>query len=430
VRLFAAAASVALLLVPSASAAIFGKAADIPLGKQPVTVAIGDATGDSLPDIVTANASVPGMTILPGRGDGSFEKPIKHGEVSGARAFAFGDFDTDGSEDLAVAIPSAILIYSTQDGDLVRRRTLAVPASSALATGDIDSDGNPDLVAVSATRQVVTVLHGNGDGTFEAPVDYPVGEPASSLVLADLTGDEFPDIVVAGPRLSELASAGDGFFEPYQLIPGPGGLRSVAADDLDSDSDIDLVGVGGQNQAFAFLNDGEGGFTASSTYRTGLTPVAAALADVDSDGSPDLLTVNRGSNDLSILRGVDNGTLLPQIRVKLGRTPVALSVGDFDQDGRFDLVVANKLSKSVTVLINGRSAPQPTVCLVPRVVKQTLAVARANVIRGHCTLGAVRRKYSKRIRRGRVIAQSPVPGVRAPEDAPVALVVSRGPKKR
>jgi beta-lactam-binding protein with PASTA domain len=81
------------------------------------------------------------------------------------------------------------------------------------------------------------------------------------------------------------------------------------------------------------------------------------------------------------------------------------------------------------VLLTGADAPQPTVCLVPRVVRRKLAVARELVTRAHCTVPRVQRKYSRRVRRNRVIAQAPVPGARAPEGTPVALVVSRGPRR-
>jgi hypothetical protein len=204
-------------------------------------------------------------------------------------------------------------------------------------------------------------------------------------------------------------------------------LRSIAADDLNDDSSADLVAVGGTNRLDVLLNDGEGRFPATATYRVGAGAIAVALDDADLDGELDVLTVNRGSDDVSILPGLGDGTLGAESRTRVGRAPVALSTGDLDYaDGPVDLVVANRVSKSVTVLLNGDDTPQPIVCLVPRVVRHTLASARALVARAHCVLGAVRRRPSSRVARGRVIAQSPVPGARAPRGAAVAVVVSRG----
>jgi hypothetical protein len=430
VRILAAAAcSVALLLVPLAAGATFGRTAEIPLVKQPVKVLIGDATQDGVQDVVLANATAPSMSILPGRGDGSFEKPLEHPEAAGARAFVFGDFNGDGADELAVATPTAIQIYAGVDGNLTRQHTYPVQGATSLTTGDFDGDGNLDLVATSATQAVVFVLHGVGDGTFDPPTQVAIGSPATATVVADFNNDSAPDIAAAGAGLSILYGNGDGTFAPYQAIPGPKGLRAIAAEDLDSDSFTDLVVTGGLNQVFVLMNDGQGGFPTATPYKVGGTPVGLALDDLDVDGTADIVTVNRGTNDISILLGNGDGTFHPATRVKVGRTPTALSVGDLNGEGRTDLVVANAKSKSITVLMNGIDAPQPIVCLVPRVARKTFAVAKGIVTSAHCAVAPIHRVYSNRVRRGRVIAQSPVPGVRAPEGTLVTLVVSRGPKR-
>ena len=150
---------------------------------------------------------------------------------------------------------------------------------------------------------------------------------------------------------------------------------------------------------------------------------------MDDDGLPDLLTANRGSDDISILTGQDDGTFRAQSRVRVGRTPTALGVDDLDEDGTNDVVTANRRSRSVTVLLHGVDAPQPVVCLVPRVVKRTLRAAQRIVRQANCSVGPVRRRYSGRVRRGRVIAEKPVAGLRLPESSRVSLLVSRGPRR-
>jgi hypothetical protein len=311
----------------------------------------------------------------------------------------------------------------------VRQQSYPVPAPTFLATADLDSDGNLDIVATSATRSSIFVLHGLGDNTFDPPVEIPIGAPASALVVADLNGDSVPDIAVAGPNLYELIGVGDGSFQPFRQIAGPTGLRAIAADDLDADGDMDLVAVGGPNRAYSLLNDGTGAFPQINSYTVGGTPVALALDDVNGDGNSDILTANRGTNDISILQGFGDGTFRSQTRVKVGHAPTGLAVGDLNSDGKSDVVVVNGKSKSLSVLLNGSDAPQPIVCLVPRVVHRTLAAARDVVVRAHCALSPIRRKYSNRVKRNRVIAQSPVPGLRVPEGTAVTLVVSRGPKR-
>lgn len=430
-RIFAAVgASVALLLVPLASAASFGRPAEIPLGAEPARVAVSDATQDGLPDILTANASAPALTLLIGRGEGRFERPLAIAGPVGARALVFADFDSDGGDDLAVAASDALVIYSGADGTLVRSRSYPAPDPTALGGADFDSDGDFDLAAVTAASSADAVRLGEGDGTFGEPAQLPITASSfSSLVAADLNGDEATDLVAGGTTLNILIGLGDGTFEPARRTPGFAGIRGVVADDVDQDGDVDLVAAGQLNRAGVAMNDGEGTLGSFVTYRVGGTPAGVALDDVDADGSVDILTVNRGTNDVSILPGRGDGTFGAESRIRVGRAPSGLRAEDLNGDGINDLVVANGKSKSVFVLLNGLDAPQPTVCLVPRVARRKLAVARGIVTRAHCTVAAIRRKYSKRVRRNRVIAQSPVPGVRAPEGAPVTLIVSRGPRR-
>jgi hypothetical protein len=340
-----------------------------------------------------------------------------------------GDWDADGADDLAVAVGARITVFAGIDGGFARRASYPAHAPSALAVADIDSDGNLDLVAASSTGATVSVLLGRGDGTFAAAVDYPIGSRASSVLVADLNGDDTPDIAAAGSNLTILLGSGVGAFEPFIAYATGVAARSLAAEDLDQDEHLDLVVAGGQNQIGVLLNAGDGTFPEHVSYRVGGTPVGVAIADLDGDGSFDIVTANRGSNDISILRGVGDGTFEAQSRVKVGRTPSALGADDLDADGTTDLVVSNRGSKSVTVLLNGADAPQPTVCLVPRVVRRTLAVARRLLTRAHCTLAPARRKYSNRVKRGRVIAQRPLLGTRLPEASRVTLLVSRGPKR-
>ena len=104
--------------------------------------------------------------------------------------------------------------------------------------------------------------------------------------------------------------------------------------------------------------------------------MALVAADVDSDGLTDLVTANRGANDVSVLLGADDGQFEQQFRIRVGRTPTGLAINDLDADGTLDLVTANRGSKTVTVMLNSVDAPQPVVCLVPAVARRTLAVAR------------------------------------------------------
>jgi hypothetical protein len=165
-------------------------------------------------------------------------------------------------------------------------------------------------------------------------------------------------------------------------------------------------------------------------YRVGAKPSAIGVSFVDPDSELDLVTANRGTNDVSILSGLGDGQFGAEERVKTGKAPVALAIEDLNTDGVNDLATANRLSRSVTVSLNGADAPQPVVCLVPRVARRTLAVARRLVAAAHCKVASARRKYSGRVKKGRVISITPIPGTRRPVDATVTLLVSRGRKPK
>jgi hypothetical protein len=429
VRAFAAVAvTTGLLLVPLAAAADFGRPAEITLASQPETVVLGDATQDGNADILTTSGST--ISVLPGQDNGSFLRRIDYTAGTGAGSPVFGDWNGDGADDLALVTEGAITIFAGTGGALVRQRSYPVPAPVSLHAADVDADGNLDLVATSSAQAKVFVLLGAGDGTFASASQYPIGSPgAPSLAVSDINGDDVVDIAAGGSGVWLLFGNGDGTFQQYQGTAGPAGVRALSAEDLDVDGDTDLVTVEGPNQLTVFLNAGDGTFPSLAEYTVGGTPVGVALADMDEDGTTDVVTVNRGTNDVSVLRGAGDGTFGSQSRLRVGRTPTGLAVTDLNTDGTNDLVVSNRRSKSVTVLLNGADAPQPVVCLVPRVTRRTLKVARGMIARAHCTLAPIRRNYSKRVKRGRVIAQSPGPGTRLPEGSPAALVVSRGPRR-
>lgn len=420
-----------LMVVPLASAAPFGRPAEIPVAGSPAAVAVLDATQDGVTDVVVAGASAPALTLLPGKGTGAFDRPVVLGNGTSGRSLAVADLDNDGGDDLAVAGGNEIAIYLQADGTLVRHGVLSVPSAQTLLATDFDADGSVDLVASAANRAAVTVFQGAGDGTFLQGVDYDAtGTAPTSLFVGDVNGDELPDLITGGNGVWALLGNGDATLGPPTPLAESSGVSALTGEDFDGDGDLDLATAHAPNGVDVFLNDGEGQFSAGSSRVVGGTPVAIAAAYIDSDSSLDVVTANRGTNDVSILLGSDDGTFQAQARTRVGKGPAALAVSDFDSDGTNDLVVADRLSKAVTVLLNGANAPQPVVCQVPPVARKTLPRARRLVASANCKVGAIRRKYSSRIRRGKVIAVSPLPGTRRPVDTPVTLLVSRGPKPK
>jgi hypothetical protein len=274
------------------------------------------------------------------------------------------------------------------------------------------------------------VFAGLGDGTFAAPTDYAIRSPATSLISADLNGDDVPDVAASGDGVSILYGNDDGTLREYRSGAGFAGARALAAEDFDADGLVDLAIVHGADLVTAIHNEGDERFVNAGSYQVGGTPVAIAAGDLDGDRKSDLATANRGGNDVSVLVGIPDGRFQAEVRTRVGRTPVAFALEDLDGGGTLDLVTANRASKTLTVLLTGPDTAQPVVCLVPRVARRKLAVAQRLVAAANCSVARVRRKYSKRVKRGRVIAASPLPETRLPIDSPVTLLVSRGPRKR
>jgi hypothetical protein len=420
-----------LIAVPLASAAMYGRPAEIPLVRAPIAVADLDATQDGLADLVLANATSPPLTVLPGDGSGGFDPPLDIGTGPAPRSFAVADFDGDGSVDLAVAGGGEIEIYYAADAGLVRRTVLEAPDVSSVTAADLDLDGNYDIVAATATRSTVTVFAGTDDGTFLAGRNYATDNPPAAIFVADLNGDDLPDVAVGGNAITVLFNNGDGTLGSPVVTDQPSEILALTGDDIDDDGDVDLVAAGRPNLVTVIVNSGDGQFLHEDSYAIGATPVAVDVAYLDDDDANlDVVTANRGTNNVSILHGVGDGHLRDETRIKVGKGPAGLVVDDLNGDGLNDLVVPNRLGKSITVLLQGADAPQPVVCLVPRVAGRKLAVARKLVAAAHCKVAAVRRKISRPVKKGRVISVTPIPGTRRPVGTSVTLLVSRGPKKR
>ena len=216
-------------------------------------VAVGDVNGDGKPDLAVANALADSVTILLGNGDGSFTAAptIALAKGSFPTAMAAGDFSRDGKLDLAVANArenSITILNGRGDGSFSKTRSLAVncktPAS--IAAAEFNGNGVIDLAVVGRNSNMVCVLPGNGDGGFGAEKDYRTELGNYSIVAADLNGDGLADVVVtnfASHTVSLLAGNDNGSLQPVRTLEAGAGPSFVAAADMDGDGRPDLVVV-------------------------------------------------------------------------------------------------------------------------------------------------------------------------------------------
>ncbi len=232
---------------------------------------------------------------------------------------------------------------------------------NSVALGDVNGDGHPDLVLAGTDTSEVSVLLGNGDGTFQAPRTFYSGGYAVMAAVGDVNGDGHPDLVVAiggGNFVSVLLGNGDGAFQsPVSYGIGAYYPTWVAIGDVNGDGKPDLAvasncqsfGNCGYGPVSVLLGNGDGTFQAPANYVLG-TPQAVVIADVNSDGHPDLV-VGELSGGADVLLGNGDGTFQVTARFSSGGgEALSIASGDVNGDGHPDLVVANT-SSSVSVLL-------------------------------------------------------------------------------
>jgi hypothetical protein len=421
------AAIASLALVPLALAIDFGPAGQVFVGPAPAAIVVLDVNDDARLDIVTANASRSGVSLLRGKGDGSFLARIDFPSAGAARGLTIADVNADGFDDVAVAnVTGGTVSLLLGNGKTLvpGGRFPAGAAPQAVAADDLDSDGYVDLVTASTTGPAVSVLFGQGDGTFAAPAHYQTRTGSYSVAITDVDADGVQDIVSTdslADTLSFLIGNGDGTFQPARQSDRIGTRPrwvTIGNEGLYVASLGGTAGVG--SGVYAVSLDGG----PSTRYAVGSAPNWVAVDDFNQDGYEDLVATRPGANRAAIRYGQD--VLVP---LAVGKSPSGGAIADFNEDSLPDLAIANRGSNRVTVFLNdSQEAPPGATCVVPRLVRATLAVARVAVRARGCTVGRVTRKYS-RVRKGRVIAQRPKAGTHLPAGASVSLVLSRGPRR-
>jgi hypothetical protein len=234
-------------------------------------IVVADFNGDGKQDMAVLNGDTDTVTIFLGNGDGTFNVAASSPSTgSSPIRLAVGDFNGDGLDDLAVtsdATNTANILLGNGDGTFTSAPSSPVLGNFpfSIAVADFNGDGRADLAITDVYDDTVWILLGNGDGTFAASSNLHSGVRCSPIVVGDFNGDGKPDLAVGASgvggtdSVTVLAGNGDGTFTSASVVPAANGnlISSIGVGDFNGDGIPDLVLTDSSTGVFTvLLNNG------------------------------------------------------------------------------------------------------------------------------------------------------------------------------
>ncbi len=302
----------------------------------------GDFNGDLKTDLAVMTRF--GFSVLLGKGDGTLTAQMAQNDQAGA-GIHLADFNGDGKID---AIEFATFGFPTAvhlgNGNGTFGSAIPLPAScqsGPAVVADFNGDKRPDIAFVEGSGGGIGICLNNGDGTFKNAVVFDAGVQHTELLFGDFNHDGKLDLAASDVGgVSILLGNGDGTFKT--AIPtAASNFNNLATGDFNHDGKLDLVAGSNSQEIIVLLGKGDGTFQPPITSPNPSGFGIPAVGDLNKDGNLDLVTLGPGfPSGMNILLGNGDGTFKAPAFQKLS-VPVTFQLRDVNGDGKLDLIVTS-----------------------------------------------------------------------------------------
>lgn len=380
----------------------FSAKVDFPTGTNPWGgSAIADLDCDGKPDLIVTNFSGNSISIFRNNsssgtiGESSFDPRVDFPTGLQPYSVAVGDLDGDGKPDIVVtnANSNTISIFRNQSvagnlnlNSLYPKIDLPIGMGPlGVQISDIDGDGKPDLAVTCPGNDKISIFRNNCSpgvitvNSFDQRVDFATGSWPGSIAIADIDGDDKPDIAVTNLNSNNISifknTATAGYIATsslalkVDLTLGTNTRATVTIGiviaDFDSDNKPDLAVTNQETRSVSVFKNisspgsiTSGSFASKIDFASGMTPQSIVAGDIDGDGKPDLAITNNGAGTISVFKNtsttgsINTGSFSEKIDFPTRSDLFSIAMGDLDGDSQPDLIVVNNSSHTLSVLRN------------------------------------------------------------------------------
>jgi hypothetical protein len=324
-------------------------------------VASADFNGDARPDTIFSDISIGKVGVMLDQTDGTLASPVYTSLTTAPIAGIIpADLNADGILDIvfwtssmtANNVTTAGSTYAALgkgDGTFQPATVVSQTLASQAVVKDLNGDGLPDIADLDTAPGNVSVFLGKGDGTFGFEIGYPTAPGATYIAAGAVNGDGHPDLITAGAGgVNLLLNNGDGSYAFYSSISTIAAV-SLGVADVDGDGKLDLVvvsGTGSATVASIYLGSGSGTFTKASQFALG-GATSIKFADINKDGLLDIVA-DEGSAT-GVWLNTKAGTFAKVQDLALGGV---LALADINTDGLPDLLQVSSSHNFLTLAYN------------------------------------------------------------------------------